>query len=139
MAASGEIVPHDGGPVVAAPWIIQPSTRPLGGAETIGAQKDVLQLPVRVAIEGRVSAQRADGVDQREWELGQCVVKFCERRCDPAGREHSVEAEKPRLRRVGVELGQVDVGGGGGRDLSEAVNLGSDPVRTLLLCTVGCV
>ncbi len=33
----GEVVPHDGGPGVAAHRVIQPSTRYLGGAEAVGA------------------------------------------------------------------------------------------------------
>jgi hypothetical protein len=34
---SGEPVPHDGGPVVAATLVIQPFGGPLGGPETVGA------------------------------------------------------------------------------------------------------
>ncbi len=33
----GEVVPHDGGPVAAAPRVVQPFTRPLGNAEAVGA------------------------------------------------------------------------------------------------------
>ncbi len=32
-----EVVPHDGGPVVAANRVVQPFARSLGGAETVGA------------------------------------------------------------------------------------------------------
>ncbi len=38
----GEVVPHDGGPGVAAHRVIQPSTRHLGGAEAVGAQVELL-------------------------------------------------------------------------------------------------
>ncbi len=33
----GEVVPHDGGPVVATTQVIQPFACPLGGAEAVGA------------------------------------------------------------------------------------------------------
>ncbi len=73
----GEVVPHDGGPVVAATRVVQPDARSLGSAETVGAKQDVLQLLVRVAV-GR-GAQWADTVDQHERKLRQRPVEFCER------------------------------------------------------------
>ncbi len=60
----GEVVPHDGGPCVAAHRIVQPSTHHLGSAEAVGAQEEFLQLLVRVAKGGRVPRQRVDGGDQ---------------------------------------------------------------------------
>ena len=56
----GEVVPHDGGPCVAAHSIVQPSTRHLGSAEAVGAQEEFLQLLVRVAKGGEVPGQRVD-------------------------------------------------------------------------------
>ncbi len=73
-----------------------------------------MQLHVRVAVAGGVLAQRADGVDQRKRELLQHPVEFCERPCDLGSGEYHVKAVKPRLGRVGVEVGQADGGGGGG-------------------------
>ncbi len=45
-----EVVPHDGGPVIAAPRVVQPFACSLGGAETVGAEQDVLQLLVQVEV-----------------------------------------------------------------------------------------
>jgi hypothetical protein len=64
-----ELVPHDGGPVVVATRVVQPFARPLGGAETVGAKQDVLQLLVRVGVGSEDFAQQADTVGQREREL----------------------------------------------------------------------
>ncbi len=57
------------------------------------------------AVGGGVLAQRADCVDQRKWELRLRQVEFCEGRCDLGGGEHRVNAVKPCLGRVGVEIG----------------------------------
>ncbi len=65
----GEVVPHDGGPVVAATQVIQPFACPLKGAEAVGAKQDVLQLLVQVPVGGGTFAQRAEAVNQREREL----------------------------------------------------------------------
>ena len=99
------MVPHAGGPGVAAHRVIQPLTRHLGDTEAVGVQEDVLQLLVRVAVGGGVLAQRADGVDKRERELRQRPVELCEGCCNLGGDEHRVDAVKPRLGRVGVEVG----------------------------------
>jgi hypothetical protein len=109
-----EEIPHDGGPGVAAHRVVQPLTRHLGDNEAVGAQEDVLQLLVRVAVEGGVLGQGADGVDQREWKLRQCPVELREGGCDLGGGEHCVDAVKPCLGQVKVEVGQADCGGSGG-------------------------
>jgi hypothetical protein len=57
----GEVVPHDGGPCVAAHRIVQPSTRHLVSTKAVGAQEEFLQLFVRVAKDGGVPGQRVDG------------------------------------------------------------------------------
>jgi hypothetical protein len=73
-----EVIPHDGGPCVATHRIFQPSTRHLGGAEAVRAQKEFLQLLVRVA-EGRgVPGQRVDSGDQRKREFRQHPVELHE-------------------------------------------------------------
>jgi hypothetical protein len=60
----GKDVPQDGGPGVAAHWVIQPLTGHLFGAEAVGTQEELLQLFVRIADGSRVPGQRADGGDQ---------------------------------------------------------------------------
>ncbi len=111
---SGEVVPHDGGPCVAAHRIVQPSTHHLGNMEAVGAQEDVLQLLVRVAVGGGVLRQWADGGDQREREFRQRPVELRELLPDFGGDEHRVDAVEPCLGQVGVEVGQADCGGSGG-------------------------
>ncbi len=61
----GEVVPQDGGPGVAAHGIIQPLVGDLLGAEAVGSQEELLQLPGRVADGGGIPRQRADGGDQQ--------------------------------------------------------------------------
>ncbi len=75
----GEVVPHDGGPGVAALGIIQPLTSHLGGAEAIGTQEELLQLLVRVTDGGGIPGQRADGGDQRKRQFSQGPMEFCNR------------------------------------------------------------
>jgi hypothetical protein len=110
----GDVVPHDGGPGVAAHSVVQPPTRHLGDTEAVGAQEDVLQLLVRVALGGGALGQRADGGDQRERKFRLRPVELRERLCDLGGGEHCVDAVKPCLGRIGVEVGLADCGGGGG-------------------------
>ncbi len=90
-----EVVPHDGGPGVAAHRIIQPLTSHLFGAEAVGKQEELLQLLVRVADGGGIPEQRADGGDQRKWQFSQGPVEFCDRLGDFGGGEHGVEAVEP--------------------------------------------
>ncbi len=71
-----EVVPHDGGPGVAAHRVVQPLTRHLGNTEAVGAQEDVLQLLVRVAVGGGDLGQLADGGDKRERKLPQHPVEL---------------------------------------------------------------
>jgi hypothetical protein len=94
--------------------LVQPLTRHLGDTEAVGAQEDVQQLLVRVAVEGGVLGQGADGVDQRERKLQQRPVELREGGCDLGSGEHCVDAVKPRLGQVKVEVGQADCSGGGG-------------------------
>ena len=60
-----EVVPHDGGPCVAAHRIIQPSTCHLGGAEAVRAQEEFLQLLVRVLkADGSLDSGRAVAISE---------------------------------------------------------------------------
>ncbi len=75
----GEVVPHDGGPGVAAHRIIQPLASHLFGAEAVGTQEELLQLLVRVADGGGIPGQGADGGDQRKRQFSQGPVEFRDR------------------------------------------------------------
>jgi hypothetical protein len=90
----GEVVPHDGGPCVAAHRIVQPSTRNLGGAEAVGAQEEFLQLLVRVAEDGGVPGQQADDGEQGKREFRQRPVELRERLRDFGSGEHRDDAVK---------------------------------------------
>ena len=71
-----------------------------------------MQLFVRLADGGGVSGQRADGGDQQKRQLNQGPVEFCDQLGDVGGGKHSVETVETCLRRIGVEVGQADGGGG---------------------------
>jgi hypothetical protein len=101
----GEVVPHDGVPVAAVPWVVQPFTRPLGGTEAVGVQQNVLHLLVRVTVGRGAFAQRANAVDQRKWELRQRPAEFCEQRWDNTSGENRIDVAEPRLGQVGVVVG----------------------------------
>jgi hypothetical protein len=96
----GEVVPQDGGPGVAAHWIIQPLAGHLFGAEAVGPQEELLQHFVRVADGGGVSGHRADG-----GQFSQGPVEFLDRLGDVGCDKNGVKTVEPCLGRIGVEVG----------------------------------
>jgi hypothetical protein len=83
---------HMKGPCVAAHRVIQPFTHHLGGAETEGAQEELLQLLGRVTEGGGVPGQQADGGDQRKRKFCQSPVELRERLRDFGCGEHRDDA-----------------------------------------------
>ncbi len=75
---------------------------------------ELLQLAVRVGDGGGVVSQWLDGGVQGEGELSHGPVEFCDRLGDVCRGELGVQVGEPRLRGIGVKIGQAYGGGGSG-------------------------
>ena len=80
-------------------------------SHAIGFQEELLQSPVRVGDGGGVVRQRLDGGGQGERELSHGPVEFCDRLGDVCRGELGIQVGEPRLRGIGVKIGQAYGGG----------------------------